>query len=75
MLSARFVRQWRKNSAANDDGGEKECSKIRCKICFDRAADTVIAECGHIFCCICVKRLNKCGVCRVRIYSTIKIFY
>lgn len=48
-------------SGENVDGSDM----VNCKICFENVANVAIKKCGHIFCGLCMDKLdNKCGLCR-----------
>jgi len=52
--------------------------EVRCPICLGRVHNAVNSpSCRHIFCSLCLKKSmkysKKCPVCRVKIYSVMKI--
>jgi len=47
-----------------------------CRVCMDRAIDTVFLPCGHIACCgDCSQALRNCPICRSPIRATVKAFF
>lgn len=50
--------------------GEGEPDNLRCIICMEKRRKTMIIPCNHSYTCIgCVKKIDKCPVCR----QTIKL--
>ncbi|XP_064543137.1 E3 ubiquitin-protein ligase MYLIP [Drosophila montana] len=48
---------------------------MQCKICMDRAINTVFNPCCHVIACAqCAARCNNCPNCRVKITSVVKIY-
>lgn len=46
-----------------------------CKICFDRAVDCVLLNCGHLCVCLeCTAALRHCPMCRQPFERAVKIF-
>lgn len=55
-------------ATGNDKGEEVDKDKFICKICYDKAVDTIFLKCGHVCACFgCVSSLKKkeCPMCRV----------
>lgn len=46
-----------------------------CRVCWDRRANTVIRNCGHVFCLICIRMVHQCPVCRACITGLLNLFY
>ncbi|BFG05525.1 E3 ubiquitin-protein ligase MYLIP [Drosophila madeirensis] len=48
---------------------------MQCKICMDRAINTVFNPCCHVIACAqCAARCSNCPNCRVKITSVVKIY-
>ncbi|XP_030372577.1 E3 ubiquitin-protein ligase MYLIP [Scaptodrosophila lebanonensis] len=48
---------------------------MTCKICMDRAINTMFNPCCHVIACAeCAARCNNCPNCRVKITSVVKIY-
>ncbi|KAH8371964.1 hypothetical protein KR093_009549, partial [Drosophila rubida] len=48
---------------------------MQCKICMDRAINTVFNPCCHVIACAqCAARCSNCPNCRVKISSVVKIY-
>ena len=45
-----------------------------CKICFEKAPDTLCYPCGHLFCSTCLRKCKQCPVCRQEITDKVKVF-
>jgi hypothetical protein len=60
-------------SINQEDSFEKQ--KNICSVCTYRKINACLNPCGHTFCLKCVNKMNnKCGMCRVNFYSSIKMF-
>lgn len=56
---------------AGEVGGSAGASR-RCKVCWDRAIDTVLRPCNHsVACRACCRELDDCPVCRGGIASVV----
>ena len=44
--------------------------ELECPICLDtiKKDDLVFSNCGHKYCKGCLSKLDKCGICRKKIY-------
>lgn len=63
--------QRQQRSEASDEKNEAHT----CKICFEKPADCVILECGHICACMgCAQPLKLCPMCRQPIARVVKTF-
>ena len=53
-------------------------SSANCPVCLEAFTDGLIPyafiPCGHVFCDICIRRLQVCAVCRVANVSSVRIF-
>ena len=55
-------------------GEDRICYNL-CNVCLTNKISICINPCGHTFCSCCIDRMNlKCGMCRGKIESKIKIF-
>ena len=48
-------------------------SKLACCVCFDRAPDHVMSNCGHCFCSECGDGIAVCALCKKRSSKTVKL--
>ena len=47
----------------------------RCKVCWDKDANTLVLPCAHLVLCMyCASQLHKCCVCRVAIQETVRVY-
>nr|XP_002130256.1 baculoviral IAP repeat-containing protein 7 isoform X1 [Ciona intestinalis] len=47
----------------------------RCRACRNHVADTVVMPCGHLcFCSSCSSSSKRCGLCREKIQSVMKVY-
>lgn len=45
---------------------------LTCKICMTKSACIILQPCGHLCSCpVCVKKLTKCPMCRIRVGSSL----
>jgi len=65
-------------SAARDCGRAmlfEALKRSECAVCYSNQSNSVINPCGHCAVCTeCIKRLNKCPICRVKITSWVRIY-
>ena len=55
--------------------GDDKISYNMCNICVKNKINICINPCGHTFCSSCIQKMHsKCGMCRSKIDSTIKIY-
>lgn len=47
---------------------------IICPICFENKINSCSISCGHTYCNTCIKKTNKCFICRKPIDKYIKIY-
>ena len=52
-----------KNIEKKDSEGYGQDGNI-CPICFDKERDWICLPCKHLFCEICIKKVEKCPICR-----------
>lgn len=53
----------------------KEHSNKKCQICMVNDLNCLLFKCGHLCCCVeCVKRIDKCPICRNEIKDYLEIF-
>jgi hypothetical protein len=46
-----------------------------CKICWEKDADAVLIECGHVVACLgCARQVKECPVCRKLVSKAIRIY-
>uniref|UniRef100_A0A1L8DTG8 Putative e3 ubiquitin-protein ligase mylip n=1 Tax=Nyssomyia neivai TaxID=330878 RepID=A0A1L8DTG8_9DIPT len=46
-----------------------------CRVCMDKAIDTMFAPCGHVACCrVCAEKCDGCPICRATIERVNRIF-
>lgn len=46
-----------------------------CKVCFERAMDTVLLPCGHFFACEgCAENIVECPICRANTEEKLRIY-
>lgn len=55
-------------------GMSQEKIKNMCSVCVTNIIDICINPCGHVFCNSCADKMNRCGMCRGRIITKIKIY-
>lgn len=69
----------------NDDNNENDTNyhfstkkeynnDIICPICFENKINSCSISCGHTYCNTCIKKTNKCFICRKPIDKYIKIY-
>lgn len=44
-------------------------ANFECPICLDSMDKGCTAKCGHLFCEICIKQIEKCSICREKLDS------
>lgn len=44
-------------------------AKVRCAVCYQNERDTLLPECGHLFCSECASNVDRCPICRADIRS------
>ncbi|XP_055692547.1 E3 ubiquitin-protein ligase MYLIP [Lutzomyia longipalpis] len=46
-----------------------------CRVCMDKAIDTMFSPCGHVACCrLCAEKCDNCPICRANIAHINRIF-
>jgi hypothetical protein len=46
-----------------------------CKICWEKEADAVLIECGHVVSCLaCARQVKECPVCRKLVSKAIRVY-
>jgi hypothetical protein len=71
-----------KKERAAAAGGEEKMAVVEetedekaCKVCFDKAIDSVLLNCGHMCCCMgCGEALDVCPICRSPIVKLVRTF-
>lgn len=43
---------------------------VQCPICLDTLEDFKIASCGHKYCESCLAKIDKCGICRKKLWKS-----